>query len=86
MSVYAVFLSEPNEKSWNDLKAKYPSRNFILSENMAFVAPEDVTLTSDIMEVVGVGKDTDQLGIVFELDSYNGFHRGELWEWLGKFK
>ncbi len=86
MAIYAVYLNEPNEKSWNDLKAKYPGRNFILSESLAFVSPKEITLTSDIMEVVDVGKDSNRLGVVFELDSYNGYNRGELWEWLGKFK
>ncbi len=84
MSIYAVFLNEPNEEAWKSVKEKWPGRHFILTGNLAFVAPEGITTTSDIAGIVGIGGESELLGIVFDWAAHNGFNRGDLWEWLGK--
>ncbi|MCY3880233.1 MAG: hypothetical protein OXF74_13770 [Rhodobacteraceae bacterium] len=85
MTVYAVFLNEPDETTWATLREKWPNgRSFILTDNMAFVAPEGLTLTAEIAEAVGIGVERGVLGIVFEWAAHNGFNRGALWEWLRK--
>jgi len=85
MTVYAVFLNEPDETAWAALQEKWPNgRSFILTDNMAFVAPEGIVLTTEISKAVGIGEDNDRLGLVFEWTAHNGFNRGDLWEWLRK--
>ncbi len=84
MTVYAVFLNEPNEEAWAVLAERWPDRHFILTGNLAFVAPEGLTLTSAIAEAVGIGDAEDRHGIVFEWAAHNGYNRSDLWEWLRK--
>lgn len=84
MTVYAVFLNEADETAWQVLKEKWPERHFILTNHMAFVAPEGLTLTTNIADVVGIGDETGRLGIVFEWSAHNGYNRSDLWEWLRK--
>ena len=43
MSVYAVFLNEPDETVWQKLKEEWPKRHYVLTGNMAFVAPRQRT-------------------------------------------
>ncbi len=87
MTVYAVFLNEPSSDAWQALRKEWPNgRHFILTDHMAFVAPEGLTLTSDIAETVGISETTKRLGIVFEWVTHNGFNRSDLWEWLLKVR
>ena len=87
MSVFAIFLNEPDETAWETLKEKWPNgRSFILTGNLAFVAPEGIVVTSEISEALGIGGETERRGIVFELGSYNGYNRGSLWEWVKKVR
>ena len=55
MSSYTVFLNGPNEGAWNAIKTTWPRRHFILTDNLAFVAPEGISTTSDAAEVVSIG-------------------------------
>ena len=85
MTVYAVFLNEPNSEAWQALKEKWPNgRSSILTDNMAFVSLEGLTLTAEIAEALGIGGEREVLGIVFEWTAHNGFNRSDLWEWLRK--
>ena len=84
MTVYAVFLNEPNEEVWQTLREKWPDRHHVLTENLAFVAPHGITTTADISDSVGIGGERGVLGIVFEWHAHNGFNRGALWEWMRK--
>lgn len=87
MAVYAVFLNETNDGVWQALQDQWPNgRNFILTDHMAFVAPEGIVTTAQISEAVGIGRhdDGEVLGIVFEWGAHGGYNRSDLWEWLGK--
>ena len=84
MSVYAVFLNEANDEAWRTLRKGWPERHYILTDHMAFVAPEGITTTAQISETAGIGGDSSLLGIVLEVSAHSGFNRGELWEWLRK--
>ena len=70
MTVYAVFLNEPDKEAWQALAEKWPERHHFLTDNMAFVAPEALTLTSDVVKVAGIGGDRKIPGIVFELGAH----------------
>ena len=83
MAVYAVFLNNADEIAWKSLRELWPSRHYILSENMAFVSPEDLSTTSEISNSLDIGEQRSVQGIVFEIAAYTGFNRGDLWEWLG---
>jgi len=84
MSVYAIYLNEPDEDAWKALKETWPDRHFILTDCMAFAAPQGITTTSDIINAVGIGEEREVVGIVFELNANGGYNRGDLWEWLRK--
>ena len=83
MSVYAVSLNQPNKSAWAVLRKEWPDRHFILTEHMAFVAPEGITTTAQIAEAVGIGEN-DLWGIVLEVSAHSGFNKSDLWEWMRK--
>ena len=87
MSIYLVALNQPDERAWGRLKAKWPeSRSYILTDRLAFVAPEEIMLTEDIGEIVGMNLEHDVTGFVAEIqyDTINGWNRQAVWEWLRK--
>ena len=87
MSIYLIALDRPDEGAWERLKAEWPkSRRYILTERLAFVAPEDIMLTEDIGEAIGMNEEFEVSGIVTEIqyDTTNGWHRQAVWEWLRK--
>ncbi len=86
MSTYAIFLNQPSERAWDTIKKKWPDRHFVLDDRLAFIAPEGITLTSEIAETVGVKSEEGSLGVVVEFSSYSGFNRSDLWEWLSKVR
>ena len=84
MSVYAVFLNRADEGAWQALREGWPGRHFILTDHMAFVAPEGISTTAQVSETVGIDSDSGLLGVVLEVSAYSGFNQTGLWEWLGK--
>jgi len=69
------------------LQDQWPNgRSYVLTDNLAFVAPEGITTTEQISNAIGIGRrgDEEVLGIVFEWSAHNGYNRNALWEWLGK--
>ena len=85
MTVYAVFLNEPDKTVWAAVAEQWPNgRHFILTDNMAFVAPEGITTTEQVADAIGIGEGHEVLGIVFEWTAHKGFNRNSLWEWLRK--
>ena len=53
MSVYLIVLENNDADAWDRLRAKWPSHNLILNERVAFVAPEGITLTTEVCETIG---------------------------------
>ena len=83
MSISAIILNESNEAVWRAVRDRWPDgRHYILTDRVAFVAPEGITLTQDVADHVGMSGDV--LGIVIEFDKYHGFNHSGLWEWLDK--
>ena len=84
MSVYAVSLNQADEAAWETLRKEWPERHFILTDRLAFVAPEGITTTAQISEAVGIGGESNLLGLVLEVSAHSGFNKSDLWEWLRK--
>lgn len=83
MNINAIILNEPNEAVWQAVCDTWPDdRHYILTDQVAFIAPEGITLTEDIAHHVGMSGDV--LGIVIEYDKYHGFNHSGLWKWLDK--
>ena len=83
MSISAIILHEPNEAVWQAVRNTWlGGRHYILTDRVAFVAPEGITLTQDIANRIGMSGNV--LGIVIEFDKYSGFNHSGLWEWLDK--
>ena len=89
MSIYLVALNQPDEGAWERLKAEWPkSRYYVLTGRLAFVAPEEVMLTEDIGEIVGMNDKHEVSGIVTEVqyDTINGWESADGMEWLRKHR
>ena len=85
MSIYAVFLNEPNEEAWARLRKHWKKRQYVLTDRLAFVAPEEATLTEEIANEIGMNKEEQITGIVIESSEHFGFNSRSLWEWMRKF-
>ena len=85
MAVYGIFLNEPDGTEWEALRKQWPGgRSFVLTDHLAFVAPDGIALTGDIAETLGIGDAEERLGVVFELGAHNGYNDADLWEWIKK--
>ena len=86
MSTYLVILNDPNEEAWKRLADKWPDRHYIVTDRLAFVAPEGISITEEITETVGLNENHKVVGIAAEIQhgAINGWSRRGLWEWLGK--
>ena len=88
MSIYLVALNEPDEDSWKRLKDAWPNRHYALTDRVAFVAPDGITLTEEVGELIGINNEHEVLGLVAEIqyDAINGWNKQGLWEWLRKHR
>ena len=90
MSIYLIALIQPSDEAWAALKEEWSGRYYILSDRIAFVAPnesERVIVTEDICEALGVFDSSGGAnGIVAEITyaNINGYTSKSLWEWLEK--
>ena len=84
MAVYLIALNEPDENVWATVGNMWPKHHHILTDRMAFVAPEGVALTQEIADSLGMNSEGGVSGIVVELDNYGGFNRSALAEWIAK--
>ena len=83
MSVFAIVLNEPSQTAWAAVKENWPGTHFILTDRIAFVAPdENIVLTSEIAEKVGMNDDKNVLGFVMKSAANAGFNKSGLWEWM----
>lgn len=86
MSVYLIALNEPGDETWEKVRESWPDRHYILTDRMAFVAPDGIAVTQDIADTLGMNSEHGISGIVVELDNYGGFNRSALVEWINKVK
>ena len=90
MSTYLVALTSPSGEAWESLQKNWSGRCYILSDYIAFVAPnesERVIVTEDICTAVGMSDEGGKVnGVVAEIAfaTINGFASKSLWEWLEK--
>ena len=85
MSIYAVFLNDPDEGAWNRLKAEWPKPDhFIVNDRLAFVAPKEGVTTEEVGDAVGMDSEHKVSGIVTRVhyNTINGWNRQAVWEWL----
>ncbi len=85
MAIYAVFLNDPNEEAWERVKKHWSGRHYILTDHLAFVAPEETTLTEEVASKIGMNEEEGVTGIVIESSGHFGFNSSSLWEWMRKF-
>ena len=85
MSIYLVALNVPNKLAWETIQTSWPAHHFILTDHLAFVAPDEPALTATVAETIGINAEKDVLGIVVELGNKAGYNLTSLNEWLSKF-
>lgn len=84
MAVFLISLNESNEETWEKVKGLWPDRHHVLTDRMAFVAPQGIAVTQEIADSLGMNSEHRVLGIVAELDNYGGFNQSGLVEWIKK--
>ena len=85
MAIYLISLNEASPEVWDKVRDHWPQgRHLILTDRMAFVAPQGVALTGEIAKVVGLDEVGRVSGLVVELQHYGGFNSNALVEWMGK--
>ena len=52
MSIYLVALNLPNKLAWETIQTSWPVHHFILTDHLAFVAPDEPALTATIAETI----------------------------------
>ena len=88
MSIYLVALNDPAEDAWIQVRESWPERHYILTDRLAFIAPEDTLLTETVGEMVGMNEERKLSGFVVEItyEAINGWNRPGLWEWMRKYQ
>ncbi len=85
MSIYAVFLNDPDKGAWDRLKAEWPKPgHFIVTNRLAFIAAKDGVTTEEVIDTVGMSSERKVSGIVTRVtySTINGWNRPAVWEWL----
>ena len=82
MSVYAIILQKPDEKTWATVRRNWPDRHYIWHEYTAFIAPTGITTANFLSELLGFNENKKVTGIVSELASRDGYVETGLVEWL----
>lgn len=84
MSVYSIILNESNKKTWDTIKSEWAERSYILTDTIAFIAPEKINLTQEIANILGMNSEGKVTGMVIESKNKAGWNDSSLIEWLGK--
>ncbi len=85
MTTYAIVLNEPNEDVWNVIRQKWPGlQHYMVTDVLAFIAPEEPTLTSLVADEIGMNREGRVKGLVVEADTRSGFNSAPFIEWLNK--
>ena len=84
MSIYIVTLNAPSELAWERLKDTWPKRHRIVTDHIAFVAPEDTSTTGEIGKAIGMNSEDKIMGVVAEINegAVNGWNDVSVWEWV----
>ena len=73
-----------SEKNNPDLQAKiaeaFPDEVFVLSRNHWLVDAKETT--SDMKKELDISEGRFGRVAIFKIDSYSGYHKKSLWEWL----
>ena len=67
MAVFALILNEPSEAAWSKLKNVYkePCYYRILTDRIAFLSCDDITVTQDIANSLGMDESDGCIGASF---------------------
>lgn len=82
MTIYAVFLNDPNPEAWRRIEEFRGRRACFLTDNMAFVATRAPASTEEIAAHAGVDEETGASGVVTEIAAYHGYDKSALWDWM----
>ena len=73
----AIALNEPNAGAWKRLQDRWPKpHRYVLTDRLALVAPEEIMLTEDVRDVVGMNDEHEVTGFVAEIQ-HNDHRRVE---------
>lgn len=74
MTVYVIALTEGSDEAWGKLEAEFRGRHCMISDTMAFVAPEGIATAGDVAKRVGIDLAAEAAsGLVIQLVA------GQLW-------
>lgn len=73
MTIFLVVLVEPDENAWERISEKWPERHHIISNTLAFVAPEGISTAKSVRDAVGIDVGTiAPSGVVVPMDDHSG--------------
>lgn len=72
MRVYLITLEEKNEQAWERIREAWPKRHRLVTDTMAFVAPEGISVAEDVSDAIGMNAEEDVGGFVVPLESCAG--------------
>ena len=84
MTTYMIVIDDPDPDLWKTVQDEWPDRHLLLTERLAFIAPEDLTLTRDVADKMGFNSTDRVMGLIVQMDHRAGFHESRFIEWLEK--
>lgn len=84
MSVCLITLEEKNEQARERIREAWPKRHRLVTDTMAFVALEGISVAEDVSDAIGMNPEEDVGGFVVPLESCAGRSLGSTIKWLKK--
>ena len=82
MSVHLIAPEEKNEQVREKIEETRPKRYRFVTDTLAFVAPEGITVAEDVSEAIGMNPEEDVSGFVVRMESYAGRGFRSTLEWM----
>ena len=84
MSTFAVILNEPNERVAARIRDAYPLPDHYRFSDTVYLVAGDL-LVDDIIDTVGIGRDSGAAGFVVRLNhGYGGWTNRGIWDWFAR--
>lgn len=80
MAIFLVAADTPNLDLKNRIREQYPNDYFEINPSLWLISADKVT--RQLADELGIPGGSLGRAVVFLVDSYNGWHKKSLWEWV----
>jgi len=81
MAIFLVVSMNDSPNLTTVIAEKYPNDHFVVGKNQWLVSADDIT--TKVSDNIGISEGKFGNVIVTKMDSYYGWHRKDMWEWVG---